>query len=54
MSRPADREFIKWNENDSNLSIIRNALETFPDLLMIKGYASFSLRIIFIIIFIIV
>ena len=42
MLRPSSVEFFEWAENDSNVSRIRNALNTYPDLIRIRDDVRFN------------
>ena len=49
MLRPSDEEFIEWTKNDYNISKIRNALETYPDLIHSKdkvNYQKFAILVV--------
>ena len=43
MLRPSSVEFFEWAENGSNVSRIRNALKTYPDLIRIRDNVRFNL-----------
>ena len=45
MLRPSNKEFVEWTKSDSNVSRIRNALSTFPDLVKIKDHVSCNVSI---------
>ena len=51
MLRPSNKEFVEWTISDSNVSRIRNALSTFPDLVKIKDHVSSNVAIFFCITF---
>ena len=51
MLRPSNKEFVEWTKSDSNVSRIRNALSTFPDLVKIKDHVSSNVAIFFCITF---
>ena len=41
-TRPSDKEFLKWVQNDQNKSKVQNALRAHPDLANIKNSVSFN------------
>ena len=43
MSRPSNKEFIKWSENDSNVSKIQSALKAHSDLVNVKDDVSLNI-----------
>ena len=41
-TRPSNKEFIQWVENDHNKSKVQNALRAHPDLANVKNSVSFN------------
>ena len=41
-TRPSDKEFLEWVQNDQNKSKVQNALRAHSDLINIKDLVSFN------------
>ena len=50
-TRPSDKEFTQWVQNDQNKLKVQNALRAHPDLANVKDYVSFNQLYFLIIIF---